>query len=56
MNDSNQIHHPTSALTVVVQNVPYSRVGVAIEHDAKNLFDFEHEAFQPLTQFLTKLL
>jgi hypothetical protein len=34
---------------------PFSRVGFAMANDAKNLFDFNHPAFQPLVVFLKSL-
>lgn len=34
---------------------PYSRIGVAIEQDAKTLFDLKHAAFKPLVEFSESL-
>lgn len=34
---------------------PYSRVGMALQQKAKNLFDFTHPAFKPLVDFLESL-
>ena len=34
---------------------PYSRVGLALQQKAKDLFDFNHPAFQPLIHFLESL-
>ena len=35
---------------------PYSRIGVALSQDARNLFDLNHVAFSPLKSFLSGLL
>lgn len=35
---------------------PHSSLSVALLQRAKHLFDFKHEAFKPLTEFLQKLL
>ena len=34
---------------------PYSRIGVALKQDARDLFDFKHPAFKPLVEFLENL-
>lgn len=35
---------------------PYSRIGVALSQQAKDLFDFEHPSFNTLKNFLQRLL
>jgi hypothetical protein len=45
----------TSYINANTKN-PYSRVGVAVKQGAKDLFEFDHPSFAPLTIFLQKLL
>jgi hypothetical protein len=45
----------TSYINAHTKN-PYSRVGFAVTQGAKDLFDFDHPSFAPLTNFLKKLL